>query len=407
MIKRLTALLLILVISVSFTTAYAKPSLSLSDVILYPGMTYKINGTDISKASWKSSNSSVVSVAGQTITARRKGKAEIEATVDGQKLSFDVTVNSFPDSTTLSTSRYAGEKFSINKPSGWSAFKQGGSKAGSRDANVILYDPDRSGRQIFYLSRLGPFYTNSIQYGIDIKYMENWGYTIQWLNSPVITPLRADYFFSKFNQLVSVDASKLSYYFPTLKQFKNIELQNISPLVDSCKTGIVRGTFLQNGVPCEGLFATSLVQEKKYTGYVGGSLGLAYMTVGVAAPVDEFARSAEEYIKVFASMTISSGYFATNQHTVNKLASEIETTWKNRDKSKDVTIQKWADGRLDKERVYNPATGKIYLCEKGFYSKYSKDTLKYRMKNLVPLPENIPELWLIPAESGSGVRALA
>lgn len=397
--------------SIPAQTGQGGMSFEVGALVLYPEQSYApgvvLQDALVEPASliWRSSNPEIVWVSAEgVVTGLARGSAVVQAsTKDGSAYCMlQVTVKGSPAlSSVLQTERYADDLYRLDRPVGWQSYT-----SGSQDkTNLIVYDPDEKARQLFYLSEIGPFYTNAMQYALDVKYMMEMDCTVPWIDAPVVTNMRADYFFSKYNNLIEQYAAQMDTYFPRLSDFQVISYQNTRVMVEGCKTtGIVYGTFMQDGAACAGVFATSMVEKKGYTGEMGGSLGYAYMTVGVAAPISEFTSAADAYFGILDSLNLDTRYFATNDHTIAQLCKELRDFWNKRDPFDDVSAQQWADEQMAQERLYDVESGTVYLVPAGFYETYDARREKYQMQHLIRVSEQIPALWLLPTKNASNLK---
>lgn len=69
-------------------------------------------------------------------------------------------------------------------------------------------------------------------------------------------------------------------------------------------------------------------------------------------------------------------------------------SWEERNRSEDISAEKWSDAFRDVERVYDPSTGQVYQVENGFYDTYDINRNDYQMNDLEQLPADDHDLWM-------------
>ena len=95
--RRIISMFMVLVMLFSFSgteaTAAKKPKLNETEITMKKGDTFKLKVTNAGKkVTWKSSDSTIVSVKDGKLTAKKKGKATITAKTNGSTLKCKVTV---------------------------------------------------------------------------------------------------------------------------------------------------------------------------------------------------------------------------------------------------------------------------------------------------------------------------
>ena len=307
--------------------------------------------------------------------------------------------------TRLSTTRYDGRFFTIERPKGWTLATAGACS----DFSFFLCDPDRPLRQIFYFGQAGPVYTNSYQREIDRTYAAMGGYPTPWVDMPVVEPLTPGSFLAQFPLVL---ASEIGRAFmlngPRLEQIQIVSSEPIASPISGGECALVRAVFLQDGALGEGLFCLTVAPLLPFSGSPGGSIATGFLITGVTAAKAEFGGLVDDLTRCAESFTIDDGYVAdcTAQQeqtyqgilragkTLSETSDIIMRGWEERNQVHDVLSEKWADTILGKERLYDPDTGNVYQFGLGFRDRYEANREEYRLRNLQPLPEDDYDLWM-------------
>ncbi len=305
----------------------------------------------------------------------------------------------------LRLERYDGGFFTIEKPAGWEVITAG-QCAGFA---FLIRDPARPVRQIFFFGQVGPVYLLAEQRQIDYQYTQAGGYPVTWLDMPVVSPLTPANFLQQFHAIASSQVAQ--QFMPQAPRLEQLQVIQASPAPSSIPGGtaeLVRALFTERGALGEGLFMATVAPVMPYTGGPGGGFGYGFMVVGASAGHDEFRSLRPALLRALDSFTISRQYASAcmqqQQQTYSGIlkagrtlseASDIITEgWENRNRTHDILSEKWSDAILERERLYDPDTGRVYEFESGFYDRYDLQRERYEMSNLQVLPENAYELWM-------------
>jgi hypothetical protein len=304
----------------------------------------------------------------------------------------------------LELQKYDGGFFSLLKPAGWEIITAGS----CAQFAFLIQDPDRPLRQVFYFGEVGPVYMSDVQKQIDLHYMSMGGYTVQWIDMPVVDPLTPENFVSKWHLIAgSSIAQAFMPECPRLENLKVISATEAPRMVSVGETGLVRALFTRDGELGEGLFLLTVVPLLPYAAAPGGGLGYGFVVMGIAGPQSEFPVIESDLVRCLESFNMGQSYvddclarqaqqFAglLKAGKILSDASDIITDgWENRSRTYDIISEKMGDSIMGKERLYDPDTGNVYEFDVGFYDKYSLDQNKYEMNNLTPLPGDDYSLW--------------
>lgn len=292
--------------------------------------------------------------------------------------------------------------FTMNKPQGWSVYKAG-------EYNTLAFltrDENEPLRQTFMFGEVGIFYVSSEQKDLESNYQNNNGYTVPWLDMPVVSPFNGTTFFQNFYSIMNSEIGRNflnSADMPMPSGFEQIEIiseENITPLFPNMSTVLVRAILTSNGTVAQGMFTLSTYEDA----YGHGS---AYLVAGITAPVNEYISVNDTLLSTLKSFTLEDTYiqdginvinengeiFRQISQTINETSDIITNGWYERNKSFDVRIAKKSDQIMDVERVYDSESGEVYEVENGFFDYYQTHKDQYTQKNLEPLADTNYDLW--------------
>lgn len=292
--------------------------------------------------------------------------------------------------------------FTMNKPKGWNVYRAG-------EYNTLAFltrDENEPLRQAFTFGEVGIFYVNSDQKDLEIYYQNNNGYTVPWIDMPVISPFNGTTFFENFYSIMNSQIGKNflnSANMPMPSGFEQIEIiseETIDPLFYGMSTVLVRAILIDNDKVAQGMFTLSTYEDA----YGHGS---AYLVSGITAPVNEYISVKDTLLSTIKSFSMEDTYiqdginvinengeiFRQISQTINETSDIITNGWYERNKSFDVRIGKKSDQIMNVERVYDTNSGEVYEVENGFYDYYKTHQDQYIQKNLEPLPDTNYDLW--------------
>lgn len=315
----------------------------------------------------------------------------------------------------LTLETYDGGFFTVKKPKGWKIYT-----AGSYGTfGFLMQDPASPTRQVLYLGEVSPFYASRKQKDIDLNYMRTSGYAVGWSDMPVVSPLTSARFFTVFEQIAkSRIGTGYMPKLPRLRGFSVLAQRPVSSRLTIGKTSLVTGYFVQGGVPCEGQFLATVAPYMPFMNGPGGGTGIAGHVVAITAPVSEFAgleddlaacvdsfRMSDDYVRAGIAQSRENfrGVMKAGQ-TLREASAIITDGWNARNKTLDIVAEKRSDSTLGYERVYDPATGRVYQVENGFIDRYEADRSAYDMTGLRPLPAHDYDLWMATPHDGSDIR---
>lgn len=292
--------------------------------------------------------------------------------------------------------------FTIDKPLGWGVYK-----AGEYNTIAFLTRDDREPlRQSFMFGEVGIFYVDSNQKDLELYYQNNNGYSVPWIDMPVVSPFNGTTFFENFYDIMSSQIGRNflgSANMPIPSGFDKIEViseETITPLFYGMSTILVRAILTNNGKVAQGMFTLSTYEDA----YGHGS---AYLVSGITAPVNEYISVKDTLLSTLKSFKMEDSYvnagintisengeiFRQISQTISETADIITNGWYERNKNFDVRIAKKSDQIMNVERVYDTSSGEVYEVENGFYNYYQTHQDQYVQKNLELLPDTNYGLW--------------
>jgi hypothetical protein len=322
----------------------------------------------------------------------------------------------FAGNSKVKLEKFNGGFFSIDKPKKWNIVTAGncGSFA------FLIIDPSIPLRQIFYFGEVGPVYLNAQQKQIDQQYVRMGGYPVGWIDMPIINPLTPEGFLSNFHIIAESQAAR--QFMPSCPKLENIKIvsrKSQPSLIPGGSTELLRALFTKNGKLGEGLFLLTVAPMLPYTGNPGGGIGYGFMFTGITAPKNEFKDLENTLVNSIKSFWVNQNYVnnclrqqATTYAGILKAGKTLKETsdiimkgWQKRNKTEDIISEKWSDGILGTERLYNPTTGEVFEFDNGFYDKYNLNRDQYEMNNLKPLPDNNYDLWMtVPMDGHKNIK---
>lgn len=309
----------------------------------------------------------------------------------------------------LELEEYSNEIFSMKIPKGWTIETTGLYE----NFGFRLYDPKNNARQIFFYGNMSPFMKSYEGKEVWGMYISGGGYENAKLyyDAPILQPASVEEFFYKFNEYTNFATRYgINHKFSSLGELEILEkMEGNSPFgSNALDSGIIRGNFIQNGIPCEGLFSANIVDSM--TSYMNNSdVGYytVYLVMGIAGPTEEFygiedtltnSLSTFQFSKSYIQQGVQNNIWETNfALDIGKTLSDTYETynqgWYNRQKAMDALSQKRSDQTLGYERLYNTNTGETYRAENGFYDEYKSNSDVYGDLNLEILLDNDSNLW--------------
>jgi len=305
----------------------------------------------------------------------------------------------------LKLERFDGNFFSINKPKGWRVITAGACS----EFVFLIRDPSEPLRQIFYFGEVGPVYMSEQQKQLDYQYVNMGGYSIAWIEMPVVSPLTPSNFLTQFHLIAQTQVAQR--FVPQCPKLENLQIISAVPqqsLISGGSTELIRALFTEGGNLGEGLFLVTVAPFMPFTGGPGGDNAYGLLITGITAPKREFRDIESILVKSVKSFTVSQSYvnnclrqqastyagILKAGKTLSEASDIIMQGWENRNKVHDIIAEKRSDAISGKERVYNPDTGEVYEFENGFYDNYKLNQNRYEMNNLQPLPKDNYDLWM-------------
>jgi len=314
---------------------------------------------------------------------------------------------------TLKLEDYNGGFFTIKKPVGWQVTVGGNCATFS----FVIQNSDNPAQMIFYFGEIGPVYLSENQKQIDKNYMSMGGYTVQWLEMPVVQPLNPENFLKTMNQISATSFTK--QFMTTLPELADVEIISSSDAANVVpgKTKLIRAVFKEKGVPANGLFFLTTTELLPESGMPASGIGYGMTFIGLSSGRSEFTRLEKTLNDSIKSLNVSQDYVSnciTQQNeqtqkilkagqTLSETSDIIMEGWENRNKSDDILSERRSDVMLGRDRVYDPSSGNVYDVENGWYDDYNINRQEFKMSNLERLPENNWDLWTAPTKDAKEI----
>lgn len=289
---------------------------------------------------------------------------------------------------------YEHPNFNMKIPEGWVVDADGDNMYFS----LRVYDPNDDRYQIYSILKAEPLLKNEKAKAWYENYYHLFGGVgNKMLAKAIVVPEgTVESFYSNFNSYVNY-AKEIGSTFkaPDLKNFVAIEsFDNNSELKSVAKDDkILRGTFQdtetsQNG---EGLFMATIVDVgSDYTLGYDTLYYVAYNVMGITTGEYDLINYQNLLVKSLNSLTYKDSFVNSTiqngqEQTKNALAlnasiqqayESYNSAWNARQKTYDITRQKYSDATLGYERVYDTNTGEIYKAYNGFIDDYSGSRYK-------------------------------
>lgn len=328
------------------------------------------------------------------------------SSADSGKLQLDIIE---PNTPKVKLQRYDGGFFTIDKPSDWVIEVTGDYE----NFGFRIYDPDKPQRQMFFYGNMSPFLKSSEAKQAWKSYISSGGFGEAQLyaDAPVLSPATTEQFFYTFEAFTELAYNYgLKHNFPSFKGLDIVETTpRNSPISGvSLDDSIVRGLFTDDGLPCEGLFAASVVDAMtSYMYNVDAGYYTVYVISGISAPADEIKSLENALASSLSTFSFSPDYIkagvAQNQWETNAALQVAKTlseaydsynqAWHDRQTVYDAISQKNSDATLGYDRLYDPETGEVFRAEIGFYDQYDDHRDDYSNSNLQLVPNDGYDLY--------------
>ncbi len=327
-----------------------------------------------------------------------------QSTRDGLKLDIAYT-----PPVELKLQPYNGGFFSIDLPKGWviqtvGQFESFGFRA---------WDPEQPARQLFFYGSMRYFMKSQAGREVWQYYTTYGGYSNAqvYADAPILSPATTEQFFYTFGEFAAyAQAYGIVHDFPVFDELNIIEIVPRNSAISSIclDDSIVRTQYKTGSVPCQGLFAAGISDTMSYyANGVDAGYYTAYAVSGLGAPMDEFPQLQETLSQSLASFRYSEEYIRQGVQnieagteaalaagrTLSQASDSYNQAFHSRNRVKDTNMQKWSDGQLGYDRVYDTETGEVYRAELGFYEDYDIHREEYANPNLERVPDNGYDLY--------------
>lgn len=313
------------------------------------------------------------------------------------------------DSVNLQLEDYDGSFFTMKIPQGWALETVGEYE----NFGFRLYDPTSPERQIFFYGNMKPFLKSEEAKSAWQTYVSTGGFADSQLyaDAPVLSPATTEQFFYTFREFTNLAANYgIVHNFPSFENLEIVEQTSQNSPISSIALddSIIRGLFSQNGIPCEGLFAASVVDSmQSYMYNVDAGYYTVYVITGITAPADEFSQlestlteslSSFRFTDAYIQQGVSQNIWETNAaiqvgQTLSQAYDSYNQAWQNRQITYDALSQKRSDATLGYDRLYDTETNEVYRAESGFYDEYNTNRNEYTNPNLQILSDDDYDLY--------------
>ena len=324
--------------------------------------------------------------------------------------------------------RYDQGFFSIDRPRGWTV-----TTAGSCETFAfLLQDPQEPLAQIFYFGTIGRIYTSESQQAFDAWYLAQGGYPIPWSDAPAVVPFTPAELMRHWPEIADMrGATAFMARFPRLEKLQlvsTVARPTMLPGISDTATGESRGIFQAGSRVGEGLFLATVAGPGP-TGALfctepasspSGCTGNGHFVCGVTAPKATFQARLDLLVASLDTFTITQKYVndclaqaqrdfgavAEAGRTLSEASDLLWDGWQARTHAEDISAEKYSDGFLGYDRVYDPSTGTVYQVPVGWYDAYDADRSGYAMSGLQLLPGDASwyDLWMKAPKSASDIH---
>ena len=320
------------------------------------------------------------------------------------------------------TVQYKDSRFHMNLPEGWKIMTQSEFMTFCFKA----WDPANPNRTIFMFMKMEPFLKSweakkvyqqvndslggksLYAFSADAPVMESC--TLQGLldSIPQIYTFCEKYYDSGMTISPSV--------LPMMQNVSIIEKKPSSlPAPATCKENIIgRITFDDYlGQKCEGLVTAQPTDSMSYDFFgVDGWPYTVYLFMGVTSPLGEMTELEPVLTECLGSFSFEQSYvkqaIGVSNAETQALLDQAKTmqaahdamvdAWYAREKSHDISFQKWSDSFMGYDRLYDSVTGEVYLADTGFYDSYDLHRYEYNNSNLQIVDSSTQDYYLKGAD---------
>lgn len=320
---------------------------------------------------------------------------------------------SAPESLDIPLVPYSSGAFAMQIPEGWVIETVGEFET----MGLRLYDPQVPARQIFFYGKMHPFMKSEQGRQAWVRYLQEGGFggdSQLYATAPVLNEPTAAAFFQTFDEFTAFAvANGINHQFPSLTGLEVLESaprgSGMSQV--ALDDSVVRALFTQDGLPCEGLLATSVVDlMTAYMYGVDAGHYAAYATAGITAPADEFGQlegllaqslSTFRYEDAYIQQGVAQNAWETEValevgRTMAAAADSYNQAWAARQRTNDTLSQKRSDATLGYDRLFDPDTGETYRADLGFWDQYDIHREEYTNPDLQLVPEDAHDLYGTP-----------
>lgn len=283
---------------------------------------------------------------------------------------------------------YTCNEFTMKVPYGWKV-ETGGTEMFYA---IKVYDPLDERNQIFVLLKAEPLLKSTEAKNFQTNY---YNITKNELykalsNAIVLNPPTVENFYTNFDnyaQYAEKDVIYPNFKFPFISVFRKIEEFESNSYMKSVSLDdkTIRATFENHKGEAEGLFAGTVVGHGNimFNG-IDLSFNSMYNVIFISSKKDEFINYKDILLTSLSSLNYTANFInATNRAIVDKTEAAIKANqtvtsafdsynraWNARQKTYDITSQKYSDATFGYIRVKDKENGDIYKAYNGFMDDY-------------------------------------
>jgi len=289
---------------------------------------------------------------------------------------------------------------------------------------LIAVDPDRPERMVVFYGAIGPLTLSYPQRNIDTREYKKNNLMYPQLYYPVIDPFTLETILSNWEQFKASPLGSDQYMpaTPTMAGLRVVDHRHVDTKFtpQGTLTYAARAVFkgpMENQAS-QGLFTSTMVQQTAFTNKPNMHTGMAFLTVGIMAEVDEFNDLEGELEDIAGSIRMESSYveacvsrqpgtYAPMLYTGKNLSSVgkmFHNFWIQQHFRQDIIVQQSADELRGTGRLYDPLNFDVYIFDKDMYAAYLEDPSGFTNTGLKPLSGVRHDLWVKKPKDGAALK---
>lgn len=286
---------------------------------------------------------------------------------------------------------YRGEFYSMKVPKGWKV------DAGILPTDcvaywIIAYDPNDPIRRVFYINKLADFCTSEQQAAALVQWKAQYPGTTDWILPVVLNPITPSNMMEHLGELRAASEyynGRADSKFPRYEGMHVVGSIPNPPVLQSLlgPTELMRGIFTVDGQQGQGMFLATMSDLSAPWGgsLVDGNIfgARTYGFAGITAGQWEYYKLQPSLLACAGSIVVDDAFMtgctqvvqqdiATRQQSINQTQQEtfdiIQSTWEGRQRSEDISAEKFSDYLRDETRIYNQSDDEVYRISTSDYT---------------------------------------